>query len=186
MVACLGHTMFEENIALVKDYVLKHHPPMGGVPVEDTDEYSWGCYGLWKACLTFESDQGNKFSTYAFYCIRNAIINGFRQNSRQPPTVDPSEIDGKNCSSDEVRSNPHEMLEVILKADQNEKPGDKVDREMLVMYYLDGMTLEEVGRQFQVTKNRVRQRMGRAIKVIRQRYQNLFESDQNAQESFGI
>lgn len=185
MIACSRHKMFEENISLVTSYVLKHHPPDGGFPVEDTEEYSWGSFGLWKACLTFEVDQGNKFSTYAYYCIRNAIINGFRQNSRLAPTIDPLEIDGKNCSSDDVH-NPFQMVELILKEGNDEKPRDKVDRQMLVMYYLDDMTLEEVGKRFQVTKNRVRQRIGRAIKVIRQRYRSLFESDQNAQESFGI
>lgn len=177
--------MFEENLGLVTGYILKHCPPAGGMPIEDTDEYSWGCYGLWKACLTFERDQGNQFSTYAFYCIRNAILNGFRQISRQTPTVDPFEIDGKNCSGDES-SNPYQMVELILQEDKVDKPSDRLDREMLVLYYLEGMTLEEVGKRFQVTKNRVRQRIGRAIKLIRQKYRTLFESEWNDQKFVGI
>lgn len=182
MIASCRHKRFEDNLGLVADFVLRYYPPAGGTPLEDTEEYSLGCLGLWKACQTFQVKQGNKFSTYAYHCIRNSIINGYRKDSRSLPTVDPAEIDDKNCSRGDVQPNVQQLLDEFLGDRTEDKPKDKVDRQMLVMYYLDGMTLEEIGKQFKVTKNRVRQRVGRAINLIRQRYRNLIESEQNGKE----
>jgi len=43
--------------------------------------------GLWKACLSFNSTLGTRFSTYAVRCIKNEINLFLRQEARQVPTV---------------------------------------------------------------------------------------------------
>jgi RNA polymerase sigma factor (sigma-70 family) len=163
-------SMFEDNLGLVSDVVLSHFPPQGGVPLEDTEAYSLGCVGLWKACRTFEKNRKNLFSTYAYHCIRNSIISGYRRNHRAIPTFDPKELD-KNCSPPITSNFSNEkIISAILSGDAGDKPKDKIDREMLIMYYLGEMTLEQIGNKFKVSKNRVRQRVRRAIEFIRQKY----------------
>jgi len=48
----------------------------------DTEEYSDGCFGLVNAAKYYREDRA-AFSTYACYCIRNAIVNGLRKRKKR-------------------------------------------------------------------------------------------------------
>lgn len=69
--------LFIENQALVPftlSQLLQLH--------KDQDLLQEGYIGLWNACLTFDESKGCKFSTYATYCIRNAILKALYKSNQ--------------------------------------------------------------------------------------------------------
>lgn len=165
----------EDNLGLASDFVLKHCRIPGGVPIEETEEFSDACLGLIHACDNFNPGRGFEFSTYAFHCIKNEVAQGYRRRKKpiifvsDLKTIDrPLEINGHL----DVR-----LLDQLLSS-VDDSEFDATDKKMLLAKYLDQKTLEEVGDLFKVTAQRVQQRIARAISRIQEKNRELIKGEE--------
>jgi RNA polymerase sigma factor (sigma-70 family) len=154
---------FEDYIGLAADLALKflRHRFM---PLEDSEEYSVACVALAKAISKYNSNK-SKFSTYAYACIKNALIHYVRHSKYEPDFLDPKDIEGveekPNCTIDSA------LLDLFL-SEKNDRECDRIDKLMLREHYLQQLTLKEIAIRHGITKIRVKQRIDRAIDRIRQ------------------
>ena len=132
-----------------------------GIPVEDTEEYSIACEGLLRAINTYDPNIGC-FSTYAVRCMRNALLTEKRKPSVSLELVDQKQIEAmaesQNCTIADVESIVQHLI-----TDREEKDVDQLDKEIMLMYYLESKTLKEIGKIFGFGKARAKQRISRAI-----------------------
>jgi RNA polymerase primary sigma factor len=68
--------MVEANVALVAHLARRLRPP--GSPVPHVDLVQEGVLGLMQAVERFDPERGNRFSTYATWWIRGAILGALR------------------------------------------------------------------------------------------------------------
>lgn len=71
--------LIESNLRLVVYVATKYHP---NTSQELLDLIQEGNFGLMTAAKKYNPNSGNKFSTYAYYWIRQAISNSINKNSR--------------------------------------------------------------------------------------------------------
>ena len=73
--------LVEENLPLVHWYLRTKtkYIPRG----EYDDFFQMGAYGLCKAAATFIPEKGRLFSTYAYFCIANEVLQHFRKERRR-------------------------------------------------------------------------------------------------------
>lgn len=69
--------LFDDNMNLAYSYVHKSGIRIPGYTQEDL--FQTALIGLWKACRTFDSQKGIKFSTYATNCIKNELLMALRK-----------------------------------------------------------------------------------------------------------
>lgn len=78
-----------------------------------------GSVGLIKAAEKFNPKLNNKFSTYAFYCIRNEILKYLKKNNRKPTYISHEKLDrmieGKIHYSDRHIENEYDLTQLELK-----------------------------------------------------------------------
>ena len=55
----------------------------GDYAIDPHDLYQEGCIALYNSVFTFEKEKNVKFSTYAYLCIKSAIIKQIKENSRR-------------------------------------------------------------------------------------------------------
>ena len=152
----------EDHLGLAFDYVLKYCKVKGSV--KDSEEYSDALLGLTQALDTFKHSKGTQFSTYATACIRNAVWQGLRERGRFPEVRgDEIEI----LDEDTARLfEDNEALSWILGVEL-EKSYEQLDRQMLLEYYLERLSMKMVGERHGVTRGRVNQRITRAIAKLK-------------------
>ena len=80
-------TLIEHNLRLVAHIVKKYY----GASYEQDDLISIGTIGLIKATMTFDSEKGARFATYASKCIENEILMYFRGKRKSALDVSISE-----------------------------------------------------------------------------------------------
>jgi RNA polymerase sigma factor (sigma-70 family) len=156
-------------------------PKRGRVPLEDTEEYAEGCLGLVEAARRFDASLGFKFSTYATHYVRGYILRlkdpRLRQ-SKERQHVPFSALGDMAALEDEGSLTEYLLARAFLneEAELTEasdwigwalgKVGDRRARKMLVQHVLFGRTLDDVGKEHGVTKERVRQLVDRALKQM--------------------
>lgn len=156
----------EDNIGLAFKFAQKFCPP--GLPIEDSDAFADALIGLVQAERDFDPSRGYAFSTCAYRYMQTACCSGYRARQRvdrlQPWQAEEEWQFG--LSEDETKDNyaANAMAEV-LKGIKLEKHF-QLDLEMLIAYYLEEMTLEQVGNRYGVTKERIRQRINRVKEHI--------------------
>lgn len=169
----------EDNLGLAANFVISHFgrkrgriliptggkPRKWGIPVEDTEEYSIACEALVEAVRTYDLSSGNRFSTYAYHCMKNAFLSRWRKKAVPLQLVGQQTLESikENCT---LASDPQKQLSVFL-ADEKL---DSLDRKMMIEHFLNQKTYAEVGKIYGVTKMRVKQRIDRAIATIRKTF----------------
>lgn len=114
----------EGNLGLVKSIAKKYESINKEVSLEDLIQE--GTIGLMKAMDKFEYEQGNKFSTYATYWIKDAIFKGNEKGNVKIPVHIQMEIsDYKKIKKDYPGASQEELMEItgysadkILKLEQ--------------------------------------------------------------------
>jgi RNA polymerase sigma factor (sigma-70 family) len=142
-----------------------------GIPVEDTEEFSIACEALLRAIEKYDPSSGYKFSTFATYCMRNAFVSLNRKQKRSVPlqmvyqkTIE-AVTEKENCTDEFDKS---ALLQSIL-TNAEEKDSDRLDKEMMLQYYLEQKTLEEIGKIYGFSKMRAQQRIARAVMKIQKK-----------------
>ncbi len=162
--------LLEENLGLAYSAALEFVQPRK-VAVEDTEEYADALEGLWKACETWDESLGNRFSTYAHHCMRNAILDGRRNRGRRS-------VETITLEKDRVADAHADWLEgqdmAKLIASLFEETPDETDKQKrekycLFKHYIENASWEELGQQFGVSRNRAFQYGQQAILFLRKK-----------------
>src|SRR5438034_3224681 len=140
------------------------------------DLLSDGNMSLMRAVEKFDFSRGNKFSTYASWAIMKNFARSIPEEKRRRERY----VTGKEDLFDIAPDNRTDEHEVVSSAEQD---AHRVNR---LLEYLDprerqiirmragldkeagGLTLEKIGEQLGITKERVRQLNVRAMKKLRQ------------------
>jgi RNA polymerase sigma factor (sigma-70 family) len=146
-----------------------------GMPPEDV--IAEAMYGLTYAAGMYDPSRHVPFGAYATLVVRHrlerAVINWRRSGRHLPMTLG-------SCTGDEVweaedsrptpdfanRASAHEMCERIRRV----MPARSY--QILRLYYSEGLTFEEIGSRFGLSRERIRQVMVQAIKKARQYFPN--------------
>ena len=150
--------LLEENKRLV-GYLLKNR--YSSCVEQKDDLFSVGMIGLWSAIKKFAPELGS-FSSYAVWKIRSAIYREIRmRNTKKKREISLDAFEDKDKFS--IRENTG--LEHIFVSDAVASIMSKLkakDREVLAMRYLQGASLETIGKRLDVTRERARQIIDKA------------------------
>lgn len=75
--------LFDAHVKFAYWYVSRYFPQF----VSDEDIKQEALLGLWRACETFDVNNGVKFMAYASTCIRNQILMEIRRRKKAKPVV---------------------------------------------------------------------------------------------------
>lgn len=143
-----------------------------------------GSVGLWKAAERFDPDRGVVFSTYAWHAILHEVVRELKPRKKQM-ILDRAESWSESLDIP-VSDNPSDVEQAAMDAEEWEVIGTERDAVMSAVgelsdidqiiicrrYGLDGRkrsTLDSLGAEFRVTRERIRQRQARAVKRLRMR-----------------
>jgi len=161
--------MVEANVALVAHVARRLRPPDS--PIPHVDLVQEGVLGLMQAVERFDPDRGHRFSTYAMWWIRGAILGALRG---APPT---SSLTGDDGLEDDLPADEHDPLEDVTRAGLREGVPELLDalpdhgRKVVTLRYgLDGNTdhsVAETARALGTSQARVRRIEEHALARLR-------------------
>jgi len=159
----------KEHFGLVGSIAKKYTYLHKGERIEDTEEFSDGLVGLTMAIQKFEPERGFKFSTFAYYCIRNAICKGVkeRQRSVQPKIRIDFHDQTIDIPAKPEKPNLGRVVATLLRKFPVTTEKDKTNKKIVVDYYLRGRILKEIGQEHGVSKERIRQRREQGLRSLR-------------------
>lgn len=148
--------LLKSNMGLVyscvRKYVRRNEEP------EDLPEFSDAYYGLLIASRGFDPSLGWKFSTYAIPIIQRMIWRGRKKRFRFnfSSLDDLTKEIGISASS---LPSFDKIMEVV-------DCGDAVDSEIFKEFFVNRMTQAEIADKYNVSQQRVAQRLGRVKKLL--------------------
>jgi RNA polymerase sigma factor (sigma-70 family) len=151
--------MVEANVALVAHAARRLRPPDS--PIPHVDLVQEGVLGLMQADERFDPDRGTRFSTYAAWWIRGAILRALRQAPAQQHS-----LTGDDGTVDDLPDEERDPLEGVAREDlQAELPAlldalpDHGRRVVALRYGLDGSegrSVAETARELGTSQARAR------------------------------
>lgn len=98
--------LIRENINLIHIIIKKNYPHVKQDSYEYEDMFSDGLYGMYKAAISFKTDRGCTFSTFANKCILNQINMSYRYSKKHKNLISLytsiQNLNGKNSDRDEI------------------------------------------------------------------------------------
>lgn len=165
----------EEHLGLVKSIVCKYIP--SGLKIDDTEEYSDGLIGLFNAIKKFNPEQ-HKFSTFAFQCIKNSVIQGIRSRKRKKRiALNPISLDLDIAQNETEDINFSSIVECLMTEHPDDTKTDIENKKILYQHYVEGKTWDAIGKELGVTRMRAMQRGQIAIKLLKSRYLSINDLD---------
>jgi RNA polymerase sigma factor (sigma-70 family) len=148
----------EDYFNLVKHISIKHwgNKYNKKLQITDTEIYSDGLLGLSYAINTFNVELKNSFSTYAYTCIENKIIDGIRKRNN-------SKHKGENffyldhCENDDFLDEKS-FFETSDLAFIREILG-KEEYSLIKDKYINGKSIDEISKELNITRQGVHQRI---------------------------
>lgn len=171
--------LFDANRKLVP-WVAKKICPKDSSFWEDTLQD--GEMGLWHACLRFDETKGNKFSSYASWCIRGYILRGHKNRRGNNPEYHDSldEVvhqgaDGREVTRQEFVPDSVDVEQQAVAAASLGRILDffggphTLDSRCLMTCRTDIASFESIALEFGISPEAVRARQYRARKILRDR-----------------
>lgn len=156
--------------------------------VEDSEEYAEGCVGLMHAVEGFDPLRGVRFSTYATWCIENAILAIGKHERAAMRDVSREQLESE-CGHDDYGLTPldyipargvNDPVDLLILGEHDDSTKRLVrrllrrlaprNRKMIELYYLNGLEPKEVGKRIEppITGNCVRVMVSRAMRIMRE------------------
>lgn len=156
--------------------------------IEDSEEYAEGCVGLMHAVEGYDPLRGVRFSTYATWCIDNAILAIGKRERAAKRDVSLEQFESE-CNRDEDGRTPLDYIpargvnnpvDLLILGEHDDATKRMVrrllrrlaprNRKMIELYYLNGLEPKEVGKRIEppITGNCVRVMVSRAMRIMRE------------------
>lgn len=142
--------------------------------LEDSELYSVGCVALVEAARSFDPSR-SKFCTWATRLIRQRVLDEVRRSCRDKARSSDAGVD--NLVDGYARSLAH-VVPQMLGSSKGDSKADSAGKAVLRRYYLDEMSLSELGRELGISKEGVRKRLNSAISMVRKKNSLLLENMQ--------
>ena len=148
-----------------------------GQLLEETDEWADGMVGLTNAWIGHDPSMGYKFSTFAYYCIRNEILRNKTYRDRH--RIHTVSLDAEVTKDKDHRSTlrlhdfypvPDRGMEQVDAEDFTKSCFRNFDDRMkfiLRRRLMDDLTLHEVGKEVGLVRERVRQIEKKGLEKLR-------------------
>jgi len=178
----VANELINNNLGIV--YAICNKYAKNGVPTKDTDQFADGMVGLTKAAQTYDRTVG-EFSTWAWNIVKKEIWKGHRDRSsakRKIPAVNFHSKDDVNYFEDSNVDSPLDKLfdeenSLILKTMFAPHVDDTevvtTNKKILWDHYHVGISWQEIGDRFGITRCAAMQRGQSAISILRTRFKNL-------------
>lgn len=174
-----------EHLPLVSTIASEVHQKYGHLrPGPDLDDLiSYGCAGLLEAAGRFDANRNASFSTFAYYRIRGAMLDGIRKmgrfsraqvaQHRAPlPTEDARPSDRQRSSDgtsfDDLDERLHATHAVAVVRELLDSLSVQ-SRDLLRAYFYDGRTLLEIGEETGLSKSWTSRLLTRALGELREK-----------------
>jgi RNA polymerase sigma factor (sigma-70 family) len=139
-----------------------------GERIEDAEAFSDALLGLTRAIQGFDPKKGIQFSTYAYYCIFHEVVRRRSKNRKIAYASLPQDVAEQEEEDYNYRHSPAVMVKEILDRYPEETETDKLNKKALVDHFIKGKVLSEIGEELGVGKERIRQRIEKAIEYIKE------------------
>lgn len=162
--------LIRENINLVHITIKKNYPYVKQDSYEYEDMVSDGLYGMYKAAISFKTDRGCTFSTFASKCILNQIKMSYRYSKKHKNLISlytfVQNLNGKNSDKDEIflldciedTSDAHfpikqKIFVTALKNSLLELP--EKDQKLFTMRYIQNLKQKEICVELGMTQSNI-------------------------------
>lgn len=156
----------ENHLGLVRSIVAKFRHSR----VDLEDLYCIGCVALLEANSTYDSTKGS-FSTWATKIIKHSIFDYFRKNKKESNVT---YLENKEIEC-EKKSFPPDFLPILLKEEKDETDVEKQNKKILIDHFINDQSWAEIGRNLNLSRERVRQKGFDAILRIREKYRLILD-----------
>jgi DNA-directed RNA polymerase specialized sigma subunit len=160
---------FEDHIGLLKSIVSSFDKSCNPV---DSEFFPIACIGMIKAISTFDSSK-SKFSYWATKIINNSILQEIRKTKPLPKPLPNSNLDDLPLDS---QNSPLDLIPLLTNDCGNETHLELENKRMLVRHYLDGVSMAEIAREVGLTRERIRQKVNKAIEFIRKKHAKILDN----------
>jgi RNA polymerase sigma factor (sigma-70 family) len=143
--------------------------------VKDSDQYAEACLALVQAAEGYIPSQG-PFSAVAWKVMKNALIDLFRRSQCRKRTATFDRETDLSQLVERPQNQPLvDLLPIFLADDPEETEFDRADKQLLVDLYLKEGSVAEIASRLGVSRERIYQRIRRAIEKIRMRHADLIQ-----------
>ena len=174
----------EDHFGLAIEVAKKYARRRRGQMLMDTDEFSDALLGLTIAIQTFDQERKIEFSTWAHICMSRQIIHHGRSRKRAErlPTESIERMSRRDVVEiPDYRGGNHTLptwlIEKFFAPHPEDSEKDARCKQIVYDYYMKDMTLEEIGAEMKITKERVRQLKAHAEALLHERFDELVQEE---------
>lgn len=147
----------EDNQAMIKTVTHKYRSS-----ISQEDLHRCGLHGLWRALQYHQDGRGQKFTTSLFRFVDWECKKELKKANSQKKalSLEAINVEVPYFEKDDDPEHLRECLKLL----------PKKESQLVDMYYFRNMTLEQIGRANQYTKEAARQKLGKAIQNLAKIY----------------
>lgn len=135
--------LIEDNIGLVY-HIVDRYFKNSFYYISREDLVGEGLVALVESVNSFDENKGSKFSTYAYHCVKNHLINYVSKDISKRNQTDSIEvIENLGTHYDTYNFNTKDEVIELLRDNIPEKPAN-----MIIDYYFNEMTWQEIANKY--------------------------------------
>lgn len=159
-----------DNMNLAYDLAWKYHQKFYS-KFELEELQSIALLGLTKAGKTFDINRGNKFSTYAYQCIRNEFSYYFQKNVKYINDIHlftkiVEDLDFQSILPSDNNVEKSFLVNYLYDEIEQLKPNYKT----VILKHLEGRTFNEIAELMNISQSQVSQYYAKAINILRNKF----------------
>lgn len=133
--------------------------------------------GITKAAKTYKDSLNNKFSTYAYQCIKNEILQYIRDNKKHSNTLSIYSNINDDCELQDVIPDKINVIEETENEIGIEYLNEYIDilpgrLSKVIRYHLSGHTMKQIGEILGVSQPQISRDYRKAINILRYRFKD--------------
>jgi len=159
----------EDHLGIVRSVVYKY---CRKGRIEDSELYSIGCLALVEAARTYDPSK-SKFCTWATRIVRQRVIDEVRRSFKAREGSDPDAVDSAVAQKN---GEPVHLVASMVETSESDSDADADSKLALRKYYLEEMSLSQIGRELGISKEGVRKRLKSALSMVRRKNRHILEN----------
>lgn len=133
--------------------------------------------GITKASKTYKNSLNNKFSTYAYQCIKNEILQYVRDNKKHFNNISIYSNINDDCELQDVIPDKVNVIEETENEIGIEYLNEYIDilpgrLSKVIRYHLSGHTMKQIGEILGVSQPQISRDYRKAINILRYRFKD--------------